>query len=94
MIEFAMPDKLVTSKFLEKINSVIKQAIFKSISEFTKQGIEKMQELENKMTNSDRTATKQVKNIFPISLLSSHTPSDSLMSMAGSPAWTGSSPAR
>ncbi|MDD1701722.1 MAG: type I restriction enzyme HsdR N-terminal domain-containing protein [Methanoregula sp.] len=62
LIKSAMPDKVVTGKFLEKMNPVIKQAISNSISEFTKQGIENMQEIDNKKTNLDRTAkTKQVK---------------------------------
>lgn len=63
LIKSAMPDKMVTGKFLEKMNPVIKQAISKSISEFTKLGIENMQEIDNKKPNSDRIATKQVKRL-------------------------------
>ncbi|MDD1689400.1 MAG: type I restriction enzyme HsdR N-terminal domain-containing protein [Methanoregula sp.] len=62
LIKSAMPDKTVTSKFLEKMNPVIKQAISNSISELTKQGIENIQETNNKKLNSDHVATKHAKN--------------------------------
>jgi hypothetical protein len=62
LVKSAMPDKIVTNKMLDRLNPVIKQAISNSISEYTKQAIDNMQEQDNK-SNSNRIDIKQGKKV-------------------------------